>query len=55
MFKSFLEQRLNLILMHLEEYKKSLRPFLQEAASVKNESITIEGRLLDLHRAVRFL
>ena len=42
MFKSFLEQRLNLILMHLEEYKKSLRPFLQEAASAKNGSITIE-------------
>ena len=42
MFKSFLEQRLNFIFTHLEEYQMSLWPILQEAASAKNGSITIE-------------
>ena len=32
---SILEQRLNFIFTHSEEYQMSLRPFLQEAASAK--------------------
>ena len=39
---SILEQRLNFIFTHLEEYQTSLRPFYQEAASAKYGSITIE-------------
>ena len=46
MFKSFLEQRLNFIFTHLEEYQTSLRPFQQEAASECkiSDNLTIERR-----------
>ena len=54
---SILEQRLNFIFTHSEEYQMSLRPFLQEAASAKKWQYNNreDGRILDLHREVRIL